>query len=188
MATARISWGEPRRVWCFDIESRPGPWGGGDFTFKHMLSIAGGYEGERVEYLAPGFTAGALDDFISPLRSSGVLVVTHNGIRYDLPLLNGMLVKMGLASLRSVLVSDTYAHLIKRGQAFSASLGNMAERFGIQDKGRMSEYAWEQVYEGNPEYLEKLRIYNIGDVTTTLELRAELIRRKLLKPARVWRP
>jgi hypothetical protein len=188
MATARISWGEPRRVWCFDIESRPGPWGGGDFTFKHMLSIAGGYEGERVEYLAPGFTAGALDDFIAPLRSSGVLVVTHNGIRHDLPLLNGMMVKMGLDKLPPVLVSDTYAHLIKRGQAFSASLGNMAERFGIQDKGRMSEYAWEQVYEGNPEYLEKLRIYNIGDVTTTLELRATLIERKLLKPARVWRP
>jgi uncharacterized protein YprB with RNaseH-like and TPR domain len=188
MATAQISWGARRRVWAFDIEARPGPWGGGDFTFKHMLSIAGGFEGERIEYLAPGFTAGALEDFLRPLRHMGPLVVTHNGIRYDLPLLNGMMVKLGLAPLPPMLVCDTYAQLVKRGQAFSASLGNMAQRFGIQAKGGMSEYAWERVYEGDPEYLEKLRTYNIGDVETTLELRAALIERKLLKPARVWRP
>jgi uncharacterized protein YprB with RNaseH-like and TPR domain len=187
MATARISWGAKRRVWCFDIESRPGPWGGGDFTFKHMLSIAGGYEGERVEYLAPGFTAGALEDFVAPLRG-GALVVTHNGIRYDLPLLNGMMVKMGLEPLPPMLVCDTYAQLVKRGQAFSASLGNMAQRFGISAKGGMSEYGWERVYENDPEWLEKLRTYNITDVEVTLELRAALIERKLLKPARVWRP
>lgn len=187
MVTAQISWGERRRVWCFDIESRPGPWGGGDFTFKHMLSIAGGYEGGHIAYLAPGFTPGALEDFVRPLRS-GVLVVTHNGVRYDLPLLNGMLVKMGLEKLPPVLVSDTYLHLIKRGQAFSASLGNLAERFGIQAKGSMSEYAWERVYEGDPEYLEKLRDYNINDVEVTLRLRDALLERRLLKPARVWRP
>jgi uncharacterized protein YprB with RNaseH-like and TPR domain len=176
-----------KRVWAFDIESRPGPYGGGDFTFRHMLSIAGGYEGEHVSYLAPGFTAGALEDFISPLREN-TLVVTHNGVRYDLPMLNGMMVKLGLTPLPPILVSDTYAHLVKRGQAFSASLGNMAARFGIQAKGSMGEYAWERVYEGDPEYLEKLRTYNIGDVETTLELRAALIERELLKPARVWRP
>lgn len=187
MATAKVSWGARRRVWGFDIESRPGPWGGGDFTFRHMLSIAGGYEGERVEYLAPGFTPGALADFVAPLRE-GVLAVTHNGIRYDLPMLNGMMVKLGLDPLPPLLVCDTYSQLVKRGQAFSASLGNLASRFGIQSKGSMGEYAWEQVYEGNPEYLEKLRTYNINDVEVTFLLRQELIRRGLLKPARVWKP
>ena len=78
---------QARRVWCFDVEARPGPWGGGDFTFKHLLSIAGG---PPVHYLGPGFSAIELEHFIAPLRRPDeVLVVTHNGPRYDLPFLNG---------------------------------------------------------------------------------------------------
>ncbi len=175
------------KVWAFDIEARPGPWGGGDFTFRNMLSIAAGYSESDIGYLAPGFTAGALEDFIAPIRG-GVLVVGHNAVRYDLPMLNGTLVKLGLAPLGKVLVSDTYAHLVKSDYAYSKSLGNMAERFGVQRKGGMSEYAWERAYAGDPEYLDKLRRYNMGDVVTTLELRAELLRRQVLKPPQTWEP
>jgi hypothetical protein len=185
-----VTWRTVRqgKPWCFDLEARPGPWGGGDFTFRSMLSIAAGFEGESVSYLAPGFRKGKLESFISPLRQGGVLVVGHNAIKYDLPMLNGTLVKLGLEPLTQLLVSDTYAHLVKSDYAYSKSLGNMAERFGIKAKGSMSEYSWERAYAGDPEYLEKLRAYNMGDVEVTLALRAVLLERGMLKPPRWWRP
>jgi hypothetical protein len=184
----KTTWGSKRPVWAFDIEARPGPWGGGDFTFRNMLSIAAGFEGKSVAYLAPGFLKYELERLIMPLREGNVLVVGHNAIRYDLPMLNGTLVKLGLPCLPPLLVSDTYGHLVKSDYAYSKSLGNMAERFGIQAKGSMSEYAWERAYEGDPEYLRRLQEYNIRDVETTLALRAVLLERGMLKPPRVWKP
>jgi hypothetical protein len=188
MTTIRTSWGGPRPVWGFDLEARPGPWGGGDFTFRSMLSIAAGFEGKPVSYLAPGFLKYELERLIMPLREGNVLVVGHNAIKYDLPMLNGTLVKLGLPCLPPLLVSDTYAHLVKSDYAYSKSLGNMAERFGVQSKGSMSEYQWERVYEGDLDYLERLKRYNIGDVETVLALRAVLLERGMLKPPRRWSP
>jgi hypothetical protein len=153
-----------------------------------MLSMAAGFEGKPVAYIAPGFLKMELERLIMPLREGNVLVVGHNAIKYDLPMLNGTLVKLGRPPLGPLLVSDTYAHLVKSDYAYSKSLGNMAERFGIQAKGSMSEYAWERVYEDDPEYLEKLKRYNIGDVQVTLELRRVLLGRGLLKVPRVWKP
>ena len=175
-------------LFCLDVEARPGPWGGGDFTFKSMLSLAGGPDEHNIAYLGPGFKARALERWVLPLRES-CLVITHNGPRYDLPLLNGTLMKMGLEPLPHLLVSDTYEHLPKRGLAFSASLGNMARRFKLtHQKGSMSEYGWELVYTGDREALERLRTYNIGDVFTTLKLRRRLLELGLLGPPRVWHP
>ena len=186
--TVCITWGRRRLpIWCFDVEARPGPWVGSDFTFKSMLSLASKYEDrDHISYLPPGFSAKQLESFVVPIRR-GVLVVTHNG-DYDLPLLSGTLMKMGLDPLPRVLFSDTYKHLPKRGRAFSASLGNLSQRFDISAKGHMSEVDWDNVYAGEPKALKKLREYNIGDVISTLELRRVLIARGLLGPARVWNP
>ena len=173
---------------CFDVEARPGPWGGGDFTFKHMLSLAGGPDEHNIDYLGPGFKARALERWVRPLREP-CLVITHNGPRYDLPLLNGTLVKMGLSPLPPLMVSDTYAGLPKRGLAFSASLGNMAKRFGLeQQKGSMGEVDWERVYAGDREALDDLMHYNIGDVFTTLALHRRLSELGLLKAPQRWQP
>jgi hypothetical protein len=178
-----------RRIFTLDVEARPGPWGGGDFTFKSMLSIAGVYEDDPDHpiYLGPGFRPNALTKFAKHLQ--GNLVVTHNGPRYDLPLLNGTLIKMGCDPLRGALISDTYAHLPRRGLAFSASLGNMAQRFAVDhQKGHMSEVDWERAYAGDAEALETLRDYNIGDCHTTLALRRRLMELGILGPPRPWRP
>lgn len=175
-------------LFCFDVEARPGPWGGGDFTFKAMLSLAGGPDEDHIEYRAPGFRPRTLASWVKPLRKP-CLVVTHNGFDYDLPLLNGTLIKMGLPPLPRLLVSDTYAHLPRRGQAFSASLGNLAERFNVgHEKGHMSEYDWELVYAGDRDALERLRVYNIGDVFTTLALRRRLLELGLLGSPSYWSP
>ena len=177
------------RPYCIDVEARPGPWAGGDFTFRHMLSLAGMYEGERIPtYIGPGFSAEQLEGFVKPIRN-GALVLTHNGPRYDLPFLNGTLIRYGLAPLPSLRVTDTYAHIPKRGSAFSASLANMAQRFGVKyQKGHMSEVDWDEVYQGEPDALERLRRYNIQDVRTTLALRKRLLELGLLGPPRRWKP
>jgi hypothetical protein len=175
-------------LFCFDVEARPGPWSGSDFVFRNMLSLAGGPDEHNIDYLAPGFKAKALERWVRPLRES-CLVITHNGFRYDLPLLNGSLIKAGLAPLPRLLVSDTFEHLPKRGYAFSASLGNMARRFKLpQQKGSMSEYDWELVYAGDREALIRLQTYNIGDVHATLKLRRRLLELGLLGPPRHWSP
>jgi hypothetical protein len=153
-----------------------------------MLSLAGGSDEHNIDYLGPGFKPKALERWVRPLREP-CLVVTHNGPRYDLPLLNGTLLKMGLRPLPKVLVSDTYASLPKRGQAFSASLGNMAQRFKVgHEKGHMGEYDWERVYAGDREALIRHREYNIGDVHTTLALRRRLLELGLLRSPRYWSP
>lgn len=179
---------DPLPIFCFDVEARPGPWGGGDFTFKAMLSLAGGPDEDHINYLGPGFKAKALERWVTPLREP-CLVVTHNGPRYDLPLLNGTLIKMGLEPLPRLLVSDTYFGIPKRGLAFSASLGNLAQRFEVEhQKGHMSEVDWEQVYAGDRDALERLRTYNIGDVFSTLALRRKLLELGLLRGPRPWSP
>jgi uncharacterized protein YprB with RNaseH-like and TPR domain len=163
---------EPRRVWCFDIEVQAGPYGGGDFNYRNLLSMAGAFEGEKaITYLAPGFTPTELEEFVTPIRN-GALIVCHNGPRFDLPVLSGTLQKNGLPPLPTVLIHDTYACLYKRGAAYSASLGNMTERFTVgASKGHMGEVMWERAYAGDPVALKKLRTHNEGDVRTTLALR-----------------
>ena len=52
----------------------------------------------------------------------------------------------------------------------------------------MGEYDWELVYAGDPQALDNLRTYNIGDVRTTLELRRGLVERGLLPPPKKWTP
>jgi hypothetical protein len=179
-----------RRTFAFDVEARPGPWAGSDFTFRHMLSIAGVFEDaqDKPFYLGPGFTPKQLEAFIKPMRE-GHLIVTHNGPRYDLPFLNGTLISMGLRPLGRLLISDTYAHFPKRGQAFSASLGNLAQRFDVgHQKGSMSEVDWARAYNGDPGALAYLKEYNVGDCHTTLALRKKLLELGLLGPPRVWHP
>lgn len=176
------------RVFAFDVEARPGPWAGADFTYRNMLSIAGVYEDDIANpiYLGPGFRDRQLERFVKPLRSN-TLVVTHNGPRYDLPFLNGTLIKMGLEPLHRVLISDTYAHLPRRGAAFSASLGNMAQRFEVEhQKGHMSEVDWDLAYSGDKDALAKLREYNVGDCYTTLALRKKLLELGVLGHPRTW--
>lgn len=188
MTTLRIVRGRKLRAFCFDCEARPGPWIARDFTSKQMLSLAGRYEDEpAVRYIGPGFTAAQLERWARPLRE-GPLVITHNGFNYDLPLVNGTLLRMGLEPLPPLLVHDTWQHLLKRGRAFSGSLGNLCERFGVTAKGHMSENEWEAVYAGDREALKRLRTYNVGDVVATLELRAKLLSLGYLRPPRIWRP
>jgi uncharacterized protein YprB with RNaseH-like and TPR domain len=155
-----------------------------------MLSIAGAFVDHPnvVSYLVPGFLPEELDNFVGPLRQ-GAMVLTHNGPKYDLPFLSGSLIRAGLKPLPRLLVTDTYAHLPKRGAAFSASLGNMTKRFNVKaQKGAMSEYEWDLAYQGDPDALEKLRKYNIGDVLATIALRKRLLELGLLGPPRWWGP
>jgi uncharacterized protein YprB with RNaseH-like and TPR domain len=178
-----------REAYGLDVEARPGPWIGADYTTKKLLSLAGCYEGrpDSMTYLGPGFTARQLERFVTPLRE-GVMVVTHNGFRYDLPFINGTLVKMRLNPLPPLLVHDTYHHLVKRGSAFSGSLGNLAARYGVTAKGSMGEFMWERVYERDKDALAALKVYNEGDVTATLELRRVLMDAGVLRPPTWWRP
>lgn len=175
-------------IFSFDVEARPGPWAGSDFTFRHMLSIAGRELGGKMKYLAPGFSADELEEFVYPLRM-GAIALTHNGPKYDLPMVSGTLMRYGLKPLPRLMVTDTYAHFPKRGQAFSASLGNLAQRFEVgKRKGSMSEAEWDAAYNGDPEALVKLRRYNCNDVDTTIALRKRLLELNLLGPPRWWTP
>ena len=177
----------PPRVWAFDVEAAPSAWGGADFTYKRLICAASGRPGAVPHYLAPDFSAAFAEAFFAPLRDPNTLVVAHNA-NYDLDLANGTLVKLGLAPLGPVLVSDTMRHLPRNGYAYSRRLGDMCKRFGVARKGEMDPYDWEQVRENDPAALRRLRDYNIGDVRCTLELREVLLARGLLGPPRMWRP
>lgn len=192
--------GRPARVLDFDVECRPSAWYAGDWTSKEITAIAWRFidepeEATRVWLLTPSVTLAAhrrkkregLEEFLSDYREADM--VTGHFIRgFDLPLLNGALIKAGLPSLGVKMSHDTKTDLI-RMSGLSKSQENLAAYFDLKhEKQHMNNHLWEiantLVQEGREE--TKRRV--VGDVDQHIEFRNELIARGALQPPSAWRP
>ncbi len=173
-----------------DCEARPLSWLGGDFVTKEVTAIACQFVGEKKTYcwaLGECSTEEMLSGFLGLYtRADGV---TGHFLRgYDLPVLNAAMIEHGLPPLIAKLSHDTKIDLL-RFQGISKSQESLGAMLGLMHpKVQMSQSDWRAANRLTPAGIRKTKQRVVGDVHQHIEMRAELLRRGLLAPPKVWRP
>lgn len=184
----------------FDLENRPLSYLGPDWTSAEVTAIAWSWLGERtVKYLlltADGRyvdrhgerrTAREAFEHFRDILVSADVVTGHYVRKHDLPIINAALLESGLPPLPPLLVSDTHADLVRR-KDLSASQENLAALLGLPEpKHHMTQTEWREanrLFTDDKLALTRRRV--VSDVVQHKALRAELVRRGLLRPPRRW--
>lgn len=183
------------RVLDFDVECRPLSWYGGDWVSKEVTAIAWGW----VSPSNPARTTGRVECvLLGELEPSEMVehfreaydaadVVTGHYVRgFDLPLLNGAALDLGLAPLAPKLVQDTKVDLV-RFHGLSKSQESLGAMLGLKHpKVGMTQADWRDANRLTAEGLERTRRRVTGDVRQHVELRSALLDRGMLGAPRAW--
>lgn len=186
------------RILDLDVECRPMAWYGGDWVTKEVTAYAWRFadepeESTRYWLLTPSKTWAShqskkekgLRQFIRDYDKADI--VTGHYIRgFDLPLINGTCVRLGVHPLSPKMSHDTKTDLV-RMSGLSKSQENLAAYFDLKhEKQKMNTHIWEMgnslVEEGRAETLRRV----VGDVDQHIEFRESLLARHALQPASVW--
>lgn len=187
------------RILDFDVECRPLSWYGGDWVSKEITAIAWGWvsprnpakvRGNRVECRLldePSTLRDMVEEFHAVFRQADI--VTGHFIRgFDLPLLNGAALELGLPPLPSTLAQDTKTDLV-RFSGLSKSQESLGAMLGLRHpKVGMSQADWRAANRLTPEGINRTRRRVVGDVRQHVEMRAALLDRGMLGPPRPWSP
>lgn len=177
------------RVLDFDIENRPLAYLGMDFTTAEITAIAAGFVGEKKVHC---WLLGkdAYEDMLEGFRKmydAADIVTGHYIRKHDLPIISGAMIEVGLEPLADKLSCDTKLDFIK-AHYISKSQENLAQMLEIEEsKQHMSNASWREANRLTPKGLAKTRARAVGDVQQHMALRAEMVRRGLLKAPKVWR-
>lgn len=114
-------------------------------------------------------------------------IVTGHYIRgFDLPLVNGALVELGMPPLKAKLTQDTKIDLM-RFSGHSKSQENLGAMLGLEHpKVGMSQADWRAANRLTRDGRERTMGRVVGDVVQHIEMRAALIERGMLKAPTVW--
>lgn len=116
------------------------------------------------------------------------MVTGHYIRKFDLPIINGVLLENKLPPLSPKLTSDTKLDLKKRG-GIGASQENLADLMELEErKFGMSDSKWRRVARLEPEAMEDARTRVISDVKQHKALRRELCALGWMNPPKLWRP
>ena len=185
-----LLWTTKRRlkILHFDIENRPlSYWA--DRPSAEVTAIAWGWaDDDRVEVAL--LKNGRLFGCKAFLRAftEADMVCGHYIRKHDLPILNGMLIDFGWPLLPSKLTSDTKLDMVKKGD-LPASQEALCGYFKIPaPKVHMTQADWREANRLTSEGLEKTEKRVVGDVIQHKLLRAEMIKRGLLRSPSIWRP
>ena len=184
--------GKSARTLDFDIECRPLSWYGGDWVTREITAIACRMIDwpesrtfvwllgeDEPEYMLEGFRAWYdLAD-----------VVTGHFIRgFDLPNVNAAMMEYGLKPLVDKWTVDTKLDLVKK-QGLSGSQESLAAMLGVKaPKVQMDQTKWREANRLTPEGIALTRERVVGDVTQHIEMLAEMRRRGLVGPGKLWSP
>jgi hypothetical protein len=178
----------PLRGMVFDIENRPGTYGGGDYVFPKVTAIGCLFLDEKhakawvLHRNDPKQVESACTEFRKVWDKSD-FVIGHNIRRHDRKILDGLYTALGLPLLAPKRMVDTYLDQPKMS-GFSRSLENLASRWRCPErKMSLSEYDWERAYDSVPEGLTLMRERVMSDVRISKWLYYELLERRLLKVA-----
>ena len=186
-----------QRVLDFDCEARPLAWISQDFVSKEPTAIAAKFIGDpepphvwligRDGVWRESDVVLMLEGFRDMYREADV--VTGHYIRgYDLTLLNGAMLEMGLPPLGPKLAHDTKQDLVKRS-GLSSSQENLGAMLGLEHpKVQMDQAKWRAANRLTPEGVALTRERVVGDVEQHIELRARLLERGFLGPPKLWDP
>ena len=186
-------------VLVFDFETKPGAYWYDDTTTTLVCAFAAKFLGEEKVhsyFMVPDWLwgwAGSVNGFdrvrtrvagmaiFSELWKRASCVVTHNGKRFDLPIINGALDRLGMEPLPKRHHVDTLFDRIKTKGA-KRSLEALAERYELSDdKLGVSSETWERAYEFQPDAVKTVLERAASDVLLTEELYLESIKRGVLK-------
>jgi hypothetical protein len=183
------------RVLDFDIEAQPGAWFGGDFVTKRVLAIACAWvvDGEatevecRTRYGGKGTTLKMLKWFLTKYNEADV--VTGHFIRgYDLPGLQGALIRYQLPLLGQKMTQDTKLDMVK-ATGISKSQENLGALYELEHpKVIMNVPLWEEAGDLTREGLERVKERCAGDVLQHVELREKMLACGSLGDGKVWTP
>jgi len=185
------------QVLDFDTECRPLAWYGGDFVTKQPTALAWKLIGSKgsptVAAIGESFDAReVLNEEAAMLEAFRVAydaadVVTGHFIRgFDLPLINGALMRLGLDPLSKKLTQDTKLDFA-RASGLSKSQENLGAMFELKHpKVPMNTALWAEANMLLPDGIKSSKKRVIGDVEQHIELRATMIARGLLRPPSEW--
>lgn len=185
------------RILDFDCECRPLAWYGGDFVTKQPTAIAWKFIGQQgpPEVAVVGESDRMSQIFIEERRMlerfraayDAADVVTGHYIRgFDLPLLNGALIRLGMDVLDDKLTQDTKFDLVKR-HGMSLSQENLGAMFELKHpKVSMNTALWEQANVLMPHGIELTKKRVVGDVKQHIELRQRMLDAGLLRAPSRW--
>lgn len=178
----------PQRILGGDIEASRDQADWGDYAFKNFFCGDLRFEGQA-KHSFSGFYPDpqAFVDWVAPLREPDIIFVAHNG-RYDLDGISGELVRLGEAPLPPMLLSDTLKDGPRRGKMAYGTLAYMCKQYGVQVKGNMDQYDWQQAYRGSRAHQAQVKAYNIGDVICVLQLRRAMLDAGHLSVPKLWKP
>lgn len=179
----------PLRVLCFDLEARPLGWYAGDQTHKEITVAAWCWQDGEPEAKALSKDRRTRVPMLKTLRhqyDQADIVYGHYIRAFDLPLLNAMLIEQNEPPLGQKLTHDTKIDLVPM-HGISKSQENLSAMLGIPaPKIHLNTQEWRKAnrLEDGDAAIQRA----IGDVRQNMLMRAELIRRGLLRPPKVWRP
>jgi DNA polymerase elongation subunit (family B) len=188
------------RVLDFDCECRPIAWYG-DWVTKQVTAIAWKYCNEpekanpRVAYIGKSDRSSKvlneecemLEEFLEEYKKADV--VTGHFIRgFDLPLINGSLIRLGMDQLPDKLAQDTKGDLAK-AQGISKSQENLGSMFEMNHpKVGMDTGKWGRANMLLPEGISECIERVVGDVNQHIELRQRMLDLGVLGAPSPWSP
>jgi predicted RNA-binding Zn-ribbon protein involved in translation (DUF1610 family) len=104
-----------------------------------------------------------LNDLANLIRSADI-VVAHNGDRFDIPVLNGRLIQLGLEPIGPVRSIDTLKLARRTFKIAYKNLDYLGEILGLGRKLKTGFDLWKRAYHGDPKALKAMSKYNVQDV------------------------
>lgn len=181
----------------FDCECRPLAWYGGDQVTKQPTAIAWKFVGANhepeVAFIGESDRSSrVIDEEISMLEAfreayDDADIVTGHYIRgFDLPLLQGAMMRLGLPLLGPKLAQDTKGDLVA-AQGLSKSQENLGAMYELEHpKVGMNTTLWAAGNMLLPEGIEATVRRVVGDVEQHIELRREMLIRGHLNAPRLY--
>lgn len=180
------------RILDFDCEARPLSWYGGDWVTKEVTAIAWAWVGEEHQQVYSsmltrdeGSAERMLIRFLEFYREADV--VTGHFIRgYDLPVLNGDMIELGMLPLPDKMTVDTKLDLLKF-TGLSKSQENLGAMLGLHaPKIDMTQADWRNANRLTESGIAKTRERVVGDVVQHMEMYRRLVLSGWLGPAKLW--
>ncbi len=177
------------RVLDIDVECLPGHWIAADYVSKIITAVSWKWIGERGQPEVLTHYDTYPDEMATRLAfviEEADIVAGHFIRGFDLPLLNGNLLRAGLVPLHPVLAHDTKLDLIKT-HGRSLSQENLAAMIGVsKPKVKVTLHEWESFNTRAPGFRDKGIKRVTGDVLQNIEMRQRLIELGWLGAPKQW--
>lgn len=184
---------KPLRVLDFDLETVAAGFADPEFVPQKITCAAWSWIGKKKIYAEvcsplglfgnPDLRVQMLEPLVEAINEADMLT-GHNLLRFDLPVLQSELLRLGMNPLSSQLVQDTMR--IVRTKGFKKGQDNLGTLVQTkQQKLSLSWQEWEDAYD--EEGWQTIKNRAVSDVQQHKQLREIMIKNNWLRPPTVWK-